>query len=290
MSADAVEWSADQVKGLHGLVEAGLSGEALSTDELTAVCWDDPGLVLASSEGDAALAAVTRSFGDLTLGWVRLLVVHPGARRQGRATMLLAEAETWMRDRGVKQLRFGGSAPWYFWPGIDMQWTAGLCLAEASGYRAEGAEVNMSCPTTFRRAAPDGVTVRRLVEDGDAASVIAWTSREWPHWVPELERGIEQGGAFGAFDDATGAPLGFACHSVTRAAWVGPMATQTPSGEGPTPRPGTGAALLSELCKDLMVAGYPDAEISWVGPVSFYAKAAGARVSRVFRTVVKDLR
>jgi hypothetical protein len=52
---------------------------------------------------------------------------------------------------------------------------------------------------------------------------------------------------------------------------------------------GTGAALLSELCRDLMVAGYPDAEIAWVGPVSFYARTAGARVSRVFRTVVRDL-
>jgi hypothetical protein len=36
-----------------------------------------------------------------------------------------------------------------------------------------------------------------------------------------------------------------------------------------------------------MVAGHRDAEIAWVGPVAFYAKAAGAAVSRVFRTAFK---
>jgi hypothetical protein len=47
---------------------------------------------------------------------------------------------------------------------------------------------------------------------------------------------------------------------------------------------GIGSALLGELCRDLMVAGHTDAEICWVGPARFYAKAAGATVSRVFQT------
>jgi hypothetical protein len=38
-----------------------------------------------------------------------------------------------------------------------------------------------------------------------------------------------------------------------------------------------------------MAAGYPDAHIAWVSNVSFYARVAGARVARVYRTVVKDL-
>ena len=50
-----------------------------------------------------------------------------------------------------------------------------------------------------------------------------------------------------------------------------------------------GAALLSELCRDLRTAGFNDAEIAWVGPVGFYAKTAGAAVSRVFRILVKRL-
>jgi hypothetical protein len=50
---------------------------------------------------------------------------------------------------------------------------------------------------------------------------------------------------------------------------------------------GVGQALLGAVCRDLMIAGRADAEIAWVGPVGFYAKAAGATVSRVFREVVK---
>lgn len=52
---------------------------------------------------------------------------------------------------------------------------------------------------------------------------------------------------------------------------------------------GIGAALLGELCRDLMVAGRSDAEICWVGPVSFYAKTAGAAVSRIFRVYRKPV-
>ena len=38
-----------------------------------------------------------------------------------------------------------------------------------------------------------------------------------------------------------------------------------------------------------IAAGHPDAEIAWVGPVGFYAKAAGASVSRTFRTLRRPL-
>jgi hypothetical protein len=48
---------------------------------------------------------------------------------------------------------------------------------------------------------------------------------------------------------------------------------------------GVGTALLGALCADLAAEGIAEAEIAWVGPVRFYAKAAGARVSRVFRSL-----
>jgi len=50
---------------------------------------------------------------------------------------------------------------------------------------------------------------------------------------------------------------------------------------------GVGAALLGQLCRDLQIAEYDRAEIAWVGPVGFYAKAAGATVSRSFRSLTK---
>jgi GNAT superfamily N-acetyltransferase len=281
------EWGPEQAGALADLLGDALPHEQLSGDELTAICWDDPGVVFASDDGVGACAAVTREAGDRTSGWIRLLAVHPGARRTGVATALVEAAERWCRDRGASEVRFGGSAPFYLWPGIDTRWTAGLCLAERCGYHTDTVYLNLSCPTTYRSEAPDGVVLRRVLTEGDVAATRAWCQANWPWWDAELERGIEQAAAFTAFREADDAVLGFACHSVNRAAWVGPMGTKAADG---THVPGTGGALLSELCRDLMVAGYPDAEISWVSNVSFYAKTAGAQVSRVFVDVVKRLR
>jgi hypothetical protein len=140
------------------------------------------------------------------------------------------------------------------------------------------------------------VEVRRVIDDADETAVRGWCRRHWPHWEPELARAIEQGGAAGAFlaggDTAVAGSttvVGFACHSVQRAAWVGPMATRPTAPGGAAHVPGTGAALLAFSCRDLMAAGYPDAEVAWVSNVSFYARTAGAAVSRVFRSYVKAL-
>jgi GNAT superfamily N-acetyltransferase len=283
-----VVWTSARAPELAALVADALPGEGLSVDDLLGVCWDDPGLVLSAGDGAAACAAVVRRVGDWTGGFVRLLVVHPGARRQGLGRALVVEAEDWLRSEGATQVRFGGSAPFYLWPGIDTAWTAGLCLAEACGYRTEGAELDLSCPTTMRVRPPEGVDVRRLSDDADIAAMAAWCDASWPHWNAELARACEQSTAIGVFG-ADGEALGFACHSVNRAGWVGPMATRPRRSAG-AHVPGTGAALLSVVCRDLMAAGYSDAHIAWVSNVSFYARAAGATVSRVYRTVVKDLR
>jgi hypothetical protein len=48
---------------------------------------------------------------------------------------------------------------------------------------------------------------------------------------------------------------------------------------------GVGNALLSAIATDLMAAGLQSVEVAWVGPVGFYANAAGATVSRTFRTL-----
>jgi hypothetical protein len=47
--------------------------------------------------------------------------------------------------------------------------------------------------------------------------------------------------------------------------------------------------LLGAVCRDLQLAEFDRAEIAWVGPVGFYAKTAGAEVSRTFRTFSRRL-
>ncbi len=283
-------WGPERAADLADLVTAAAPAERLTADELLACCWDDPGLVLGTAgDPDAAVAAVVRRAGDLAVGFVRLLAVHPGRRRAGLGRRLLAEAEDWLFAEGVTEVQLGGSAPFYLWPGVDVQALPLLCLAEAAGYDVTGAELDLSLPTTFRAAVPPGVVVRRVLDEADVVAVRSLVEGVWPWWWPEAARGIDGAGCFAAFgaeahgDDARGASgdvraIGFACHSVNRAAWLGPM------GVDPTARGrGIGHALLGAVAQDLMVAGWRDLEVAWIGPVRFYA-AAGASVSRVFRT------
>jgi GNAT superfamily N-acetyltransferase len=273
-----------EVGHLASLVEAALPSERFSADELLACCFDDPGVVLALGDGSGAVGAVVRDHGDRLVGWVRLVAVEPGARRRGRGRALLSAAEDWLFDHGAAEVQLGGSAPFYLWPAVPGDALEMLCLVEAARYQPTGAELNMSIPTTFRAAAPDGVGLHRVVDDGEAEAVTAFAGSHWPGWVPELVRSIEQGGCHAAVDQRDRALIGFACHSVNRAGWVGPMATAAEErGRG------VGHALLGALCTDLMTANFRDAEIAWVGPIRFYAKA-GARPSRVFRSYRKPKR
>lgn len=171
--------------------------------------------------------------------------------------------------------------PYYLWPGIDVRFTRMLALAEAAGFRETGAALNLSCPTGFRQAAPDGVSLRRTLEPGEVEQVVAFCERQFPHWVAEVARGAEHGCCHAAVDDASGALVGFAAHSVNRAGWFGPTGVD-PAARGR----GIGGALLAACCRDLQIAEYGACEIAWIGPVGFYAKVAGATVSRTFRTAV----
>lgn len=272
-----IERSRGDLGEVFGLVEDCLPGERLTADEVLAVCFDDPGLVLGLPDGSGVVSAVVRDVGTHRIGWVRLLAVRPEARRHGHGRALLAAAEQWIFDQGATEVHLGGSAPFYLWPAVPADAVEMLCLMEAARYQPLGVELNMTLPSTFRAPTPEGVKVRRVVDDADAEVVVPFAEQRWPWWVPELVRGIEQGGCHAAFDAHDRAVVGFACHSVNRAAWVGPMGTDTERrGRG------VGHALLGVLCTDAMTAGFRDVEIAWVGPVRFYAKA-GARVSRVFR-------
>lgn len=275
------EWGAGHLGELVDLVTAALPTEGLTDDELAACCFDDPGVVLASGDGAGAVSVVCRPAGAVSVAFVKLVAVRPEARREGLGRSLLTAAEAWAFEQGAVEIHLAGSAPAYLWPGVDTAMVPMLCLAEAAGYEPVGAELNMSLTTTFRAPLPEGVEVRRVLDDADATAVAETVSREWPHWGPELERAVEQGGCLAGWQG--GRVVGFGCHSVNRAGWIGPMGTVPGAG-----RSGVGHAVLGLLCRDLMAAGFERAEIAWVGPVRFYAKA-GAVTSRVFRTYRKAL-
>ena len=255
--------------GLARLVSAALPDEDLTAADLETCCYGPDTEIL----GDDTAAAVltVKGSGGLAAAWLVLLAVHPDRRREGRGRALLDESATRARAAGAIDLHLGTAIPRYVWPGVDFRFTAALALFEAAGFEPYGAACNMAIATSFRADSPAGVVVAR--EGGDGAAALA--SRRFPHWLDEVERACASGACYVARDG--GNTIGFACHSVNRAGWIGPMATDPERQRG-----GVGRALLGAVCASLAAEGRAEADIAWVGPIGFYAKA-GAVVSRVFR-------
>jgi hypothetical protein len=155
-----------------------------------------------------------------------------------------------------------------------------LCLFESLGFTARGCEMNMAFLTSHRAPVPDGVELRRALEDVDVDAALSFVGRHWPNWVAEARRGIDHGSCHLGVSSSDGAVVGFGCHSVNRLGWLGPMGTDPDRRHG-----GLGNALLGAIATDLMAAGLSSVEVAWVGPIGFYANAAGASVSRTFRTL-----
>ena len=262
---------------LAELLAATLPAEELSADELSATLYDDPdGAVLGDDDGAVGVAVR----GDV--GFVTVVVVDPTVQRQGLGRSLLELAHSWLRDRGVGVVHTGASAPRYLWPGVDVEAHAGaVALFESAGYAPVTTTHNHRCPTAYLSPPPAGVEIRR-VGAGDADALLRFAASDFPAWVDEVSRALPHGCCHGAFE-ASGSAVGFACHSVNRAGWIGPMATsERVRGSG------VGSALLAAVCRDLHAAELDEAEIAWVGPDAFYEKA-GARLSRRFVVLGRTL-
>ena len=255
--------------GLARLVTAALPDEGLTAADLETCCYGPDTEILGDT--DAAAVLTVKGAGGLAAAWLVLLAVHPDHRRRGRGRALVGESAARARAAGAVDMHLGTAFPRYVWPGVDFRFTAALALFEATGFEPYGAACNMAIPTGFRAESPAGVVVER--EGGDGAAALA--SRSFPHWLDEVERAAVAGTCYAA--RAGRDTVGFACHSVNRTGWIGPMAT-----DPERQRAGVGRSLLGAVCASLSAAGHTEADIAWVGPIGFYAKA-GAVVSRVFR-------
>ena len=278
-------WDRSRAEELAGIVDAALPHEGLSVDELVACCWEDdaPTLVVGVPGGAGAAAAVVREVHGRRTGFVQLVAVGPQARRAGHGRALVEAIREWAADEhGCTVMAVGAAAPFYLWPGVDVHATGALCLFESLGFVPRGAELNMSFPSTHRGTAPPGIELRRAIEEADVTAGVGFVGRHWPKWEAEARRAVDSASLHLAVAVDDGAVVGFGCHSVNRLGWLGPMGTD------PERRhPGTGNAILGAIATDLMAAGLATVEVAWVGPLGFYATAAGATVSRAFRTLTR---
>ena len=256
---------------LAALCASALPSEGLTAEDLETCCFGPGAEVIGGDDG--AISWLQRDFGGIGIAWILLAAVPPEHRRRGIGRALVDEMIVRCRAAGVREIHTGNCAPRYVWPGVDLAQTAALAFFQDLGFEAYDHGLNMALPTAYRAAPPSGITVER--ETGGGAIDLA--RREFPNWEDEITRGIERGTAFAA-RAASGETIAFGAHSVNRHTWIGPMATDPNRRHG-----GTGHAILGALAEDIArTFGVPMAEIAWVAPVPFYAKA-GAVAHRAFR-------
>jgi predicted N-acetyltransferase YhbS len=224
------------------------------------------------------------------LGHVDLVAVAPELRRRGVGRALLTGAERGLAERGATEVLLAGNPPYYAWPGIDVRYTPAVCAALALGYRQDRTAWNMTADLSYdespalrttepaeRRLAERGVTVRRA-EPADLPALAAFARSTFGGaWDAELAGSVGRPGAGAHLAERDGDILGFAAWGSSRPSWFGPMGT-APEAEGT----GIGGVLLRRCLRDQRAEGVETAQIGWVGPVPFYARAVGARIERVF--------
>ncbi|MFC4586042.1 GNAT family N-acetyltransferase [Sphaerisporangium corydalis] len=145
--------------------------------------------------------------------------------------------------------------------------------APASAASTTGSDVDdeSACPEDLARLASAGVVFHSAPPD-ERAAVIGFVREHWNEaWAWEVAQ------ATGCHYATRGQEiLGFAAWGA-RPRWFGPMGTAS-AARGL----GVGKVLLRRCLEEQAAAGQRSTQISWVGPVGFYAKAVGARVERVF--------
>jgi GNAT superfamily N-acetyltransferase len=233
-------------------------------------------VVHADGPDAGAAVYVVRDFPEygFNVAWLLLVAVAPERQRRGEGRALVERVLDDCRREGVSEIHTGNAAPRYIWPGVDLAKTPALAFFQSIDFEPYDHALNMLLPTSFRAPTPAGVVIER--ETGDGAVELARLG--FPHWEDEVARGVERGGTFAARDASDGTTVAFACHSVNRHTWIGPMATDPERRHA-----GTGHALLGALAADIADrSGATHAEISWVAPIPFYARA-GAVAHRAFR-------
>jgi GNAT superfamily N-acetyltransferase len=241
--------------------------------DLDQVCWLGPG-------GEGAMVVVPR-WGSAS---VKFLAVPPAARTRGIGAALLAAGEGWAADNGCRNIMFGLSSPGYLWPGVELGLTSMETFLTGRGYREVMWAVNQVVDLPVELPAGRA----RVARPDEVEQVTAFCRAHYAHWETEARWSFDEVSPRCAVWYEAGELLGFACWSVTREGWFGPMATRPDLREGRNRR-GIGTGTLGVALGGLAAEGYSAAEISWVGPERFYARVAGARAHRAFRVFQRSV-
>jgi GNAT superfamily N-acetyltransferase len=261
----------DAADAIADLCQLALGPDSPEADDLHQALFDtananDARAIVRGDPGIGVVATVRRG----GAGFIRLIAVHPAHRRRGIGSALLAAAEADLS--GCTHAVVGSDAPDYLFPGVCTRMTEMLCLMEARRYRRGDVNLNMGVNLTRLGPDPGGA---ELAAEGDAEAVRAWTDQHWASWTDEVMRALGKDRLL-LSRDAQGI-AGFCAWDVNRGGWLGPIAVR------PTELGGrVGVPLLIGALHRMRAQGRRHAEISWISPVRFYVRNAGATISDAY--------
>lgn len=275
--------------------------DALTVPLLREKLYDDPdwetSATLVAETNDRIcgfIMGVARQLNHTTYGYIKLMAVDAGKRRQGIAGKLFQSVETRLKSRGAVSIRIYDVPKNYLVPGIDPRYTEAVCFAYDMGFKKVGEAVNMrvrledrdwDTASRIRELSRSGIEIRRALPE-DSSQLLQLIRKEWNLWEYEVYRAISNNPATVFIATKDGAVKAFAAYDGNNrgTGWFGPMGTH-PELRGR----GIGSVLLYLCLEDLKKSGLKEATIPWVDPVAFYAHYADARITRVFWRFEKQI-
>ncbi|MHB0857171.1 MAG: GNAT family N-acetyltransferase [Anaerolineae bacterium] len=252
-----------------------------------------PGLLLLAEQDDSIIGFVFACVREQH-GLIKLFAIDEPYQRLGHATALLDEVERRLRERQVSEIAVQAMAPNYFAPGVDLRDTDAICFLEKRGYFTNRQAIVDMQVDLLRTSLDSSEDEERLHREG---IVLRQAQADEVERVAAFARDVFSMGWYWEVLDATRyAPtplfialdgeriVGFSAYDVTGLARFGPTGTH------PDYRcRGIGTALLKVSLRAIRDRGEALAEIGWVGPLGFYARAVGARISRAYWTFQKSV-
>lgn len=240
------------------------------------------------------MQGVIRDINGTRVGYIKLMAVDKGYRRQGIGKTLYLHLESQFIDDKVEVVRIYDVPMNYFMPGIDPRYTEAVCFAIRMGFKRFGDASNMivnlnesdwDTAKEEKSLLNHGIEIKRA-KVHEKQNVIDFVKDGWALWIHEIEAAFINDPPSIHVSYLRGEIKAFSVHNANNrgTGWFGPMGTH-PDLRGK----GIGRILLLRCLKDIKLMGQKKAIIPWVDHIDFYAHHTNAHVDRVFWRYEKQL-
>jgi predicted N-acetyltransferase YhbS len=175
------------------------------------VNFDANGALIAEQDGQIVgyLQAIYRKFPMGTLGlspetgWISIFFVAPEYRRQGIATKLFDAGCAFLKAAGRTTVMCNGYAPYYIFPGIDVDYVEANAFMEKHGWKLlnepiamgmnlEGVRMPEKVQQKWEALKAEGYQIRMFQRE-DTLPLINFVEKHFPHWTPSIIDGLQHG-------------------------------------------------------------------------------------------------